>query len=453
MKTFEIKCVNMRAYRSVALVLGLGGLAVTSTTFVRLMARYGEIGAVAPVLVTLMVILLVKAFFKRERRVGVSDTEIVLFKKGGEMPLARLRLDQIALIRHTVRVADDHLSLYRRGGAAPAIKLSTFGESERVRALIDEIGRHTALVRSTIAEGRDEYLSADAVQSAPQAVRRIQKRHNPKRAVALVVVAALLVFFVAPFLLLLINKSGGGYQIGSDRVTWDGEPLALNVDQLEQLGLSIVKDSTRVYYNGTLLEWADAPSFEEIGPLFFRDRGGIYQDKQRLLAADKLVPLEGDFDAATLTAVDNVFYKDRDRLWYFNFELISTGSPLRPVELEGIDPATFEALDHIWYRDARSVYFGGWADLRRAEEVDRDTFEPLTWQVAKDRNNVYYLTRFLTTSENKQSQSTGRNDYAVLEGAHAPSFRMIDSRTFEDKFTVWTIGDPASGDAPTRQGK
>jgi len=416
---------------------------------VRLMARYGEIGMLAPVFVTLVVIFLVKAFFERKRRVGVSDTEIVLLKKGGQAPIARLRLDSIAMIRHTTRVADDHLTFYRRGEAAPAIKLSVVGQNEQVRELLDEIGRHVSLVRSSAADGWDEYLSTETVQAAPQAVRQIQKRTDPKRTIVVVVVVAL-VLFILPIMLLLINKSGEGYLIESDHVSWNGEPLALDRDQFEQLSMSIVKDSTRVYYNGTLLEWADAPSFEGIGPLFFRDRNGIYQDKQRLLAPGKLVPLEGDFDAETLTAVGE-FYKDRDRIYHFNFELIATGGPLRPVELESIDVATFESLDNSsWYRDARSVYFGGWADLRRAEEVDRDTFEILTELVAKDRNNVYYLTRFLR-SEGKDA--TERDNYTVLEGAHAPTFRVIDSRTFEDKFNIWTIGDPASGEAPERRRK
>ncbi|MDR2882275.1 MAG: DKNYY domain-containing protein [Alistipes sp.] len=247
-------------------------------------------------------------------------------------------------------------------------------------------------------------------------------------------------FAAVPLAFMAIRGTGEGYVIGVDGITHNGAPLDIDRDSFEWLGASIVKDSTRVYFHGQPVAWADAPTFEQIGPTFFRDRNGLYRETTSIFTENQLVPLTGDFDSETLTGVDHAFYKDKNRVYHFDFNFIAGGDPLEPVDVEGIDPATFEAVDEVpnvvWYRDAKWIYFGGWHDFRRAEEIDRDTFEVLSRQVAKDKNNVYHLTRGLRS---EGERATERDDYAVLKGAHAPSFRMIDQQTFEDRNTAWTI--------------
>lgn len=455
MKFFDLKCVNMKAYRAVVILTVIGGIILLTTTFVWLMARYGEGAVILPLIPVFFVIVFIKRFFRRDYRVGVSEQEVVLFIKGADVPVVRIRPGDIALIRHHVNIADDYLRIFRRGETAPAIKIATFNQSTQVHDLLAEISRHVELVHTTAKDGWSEYIAKAAAQSAPQHVEdlRRQQYQKPKRQMALIFAIVFLLLGVVPFVLIGIFKSGAGegYLREDGRITYNGVPIEIDLEQIERLGVgSIVKDSTRVYFNGELMAWADAATFEEIGNTFFRDRNGLYQEKRGLFTRDKLEPLTGDFDSETLTGVDNVFYKDKDHVYYFNFNLLSGKNPLKRVEIEGIDAATFEAVGHhLWYRDAHAVYFGGWADLRRTD-IDARTFEVLTWQVAKDKNHVYYLTRYLTQNDNRTGSE--RDNYAVLKGAHAPSFRMIDQRTFEDKNTTWTIGDEQAEPVTNRRG-
>ena len=125
----------------------------------------------------------------------------------------------------------------------------------------------------------------------------------------------------------------------------------------------------------------------------------------------------------------------------YYFELSLGGDKLNRVKIEGLDVGTFEEVPgafHLWYRDANRVYFGTWATLRVCPEIDRNTFEILSMTTSKDKNNVYYLTRGL---ESEGERATERDNYAILKGADAPTFRKVDEHNYRDKNTTWTIGN------------
>jgi len=444
MKYFELKGYNAKAFRA-ALLLGiLVVLVIFSFFFVGLIARYGEMG-VAVILVGILPLIFLKRAFRINYRVGVSDEEIIFYKNG--MPMhAKLQLSEIAMIRHRINMSDDYLHIFRRGERYPYINISTIGQSGQVREILVEIGKRVAFIKASGKRGWDEYINKEATQHTQAGIKQIRKQYKdpgkkngPIIALVAVGICALMIVPLA------FIKSEKGYSIGIDEITYNDVVLDINRSEYKWLGSSIVKDSSRVYFLGEVVEWADAPTFEEIGHTFFRDKNGLYREQLNFFTKNKLVPLTGDFDGETLVSVDRTFYKDKNRVYYFDYNLGAGKNPLKPVKIDGIDAATFEVPSGSqtwnWYQDKNHVYFGGWADFRRCPEIDRATFKVLTWQVAKDQNNVYYQTRHLT-AEGGNSRTTDRDNYAILKGAHAPSFRMIDRNTFEDKNTTWTIDGP-----------
>ncbi|WP_010600874.1 hypothetical protein [Pedobacter agri] len=49
---------------------------------------------------------------------------------------------------------------------------------------------------------------------------------------------------------------------------------------------------------------------------------------------------------------------------------------------------------------------------------------------------MYYITRGLKSD---QKEATEKADYAVLDGADAATFEMINSKEYRDKNRTWTI--------------
>ena len=443
MKYFDLKGYNAKAFRTIVLLGILATLIVFGFFFIGLLARYGEIGVVIPFLIALVVLLFLKRLFRTDYRVGVSEDQIVFLNKKSGMPLcAPIAPKEIAMIQHKINVGDNYLHFVRRGELRPFLRIATSGDLVQVREMLVEISKHTGFERTSTKHGWDQYISKEVIQNSPDSVREIRK-HNTDPGKKNGKIIGIVAIGLSALVLagIVWSDSEEGYIVGAHEITYNGEPLPLNPDESKWLGMSIIKDSSHVFFLGQIVEWADAPTFEEVGPTFFRDKNGLYREQINVFSRNKLLPLKGDFDGETLESVGNVFFKDKNRVYYFDYNLGSGNNPLKPVRIEGIDVPTFEKVDYLWYADKNHIYFGGWIDLRRCPEIDRPTFEVLTYQVAKDKNNVYYMTRFLT-SEGGNRTTTERDNYAILKGAHAPSFVRIDRDTFKDDYNTWTIGDP-----------
>lgn len=445
MKYFNLKGFNAKAFRATVLLGLLGFLVIGGFFFIGLVARHGEAGVIVPLLVVGIGLFLTKRLFRKNYRIGVSAEQIVFLNSKTGLPLCPpIAPQEIAMIQHKINLGDNYLHFIRRGEARPFLKISTLNESATVHELLVEIGKHTAFARNTTKHGWDQYISQEASEVAPEVMQKVQKRNtDPGKRNGRIIGIACLLFVVGAFVFMAVKKSDEGYRLGVDEITYNGIPLNINREEIEWLSSSVVKDSSQVFFLGQIVEWADTPTFEAFGPTFFRDKNGLYQEKINFFSQNELVPLQGDFDAETLTGVGHTFYKDKDRVYYFDYNLGAGKNPLKPLKIEGIDAATFQEVNYLWYADRNNVYFGTWADFRVCPEIDRETFEVLTYQVAKDKNNVYYMTRYLTSDEGN-SRTTERDNYTILKGAHAPSFVMIDHETFEDENTVWTIENSGS---------
>jgi hypothetical protein len=253
-----------------------------------------------------------------------------------------------------------------------------------------------------------------------------------KLIIVLVGVAIMALLFV-PF---LINPDNS-YEEKNGKMYFGNKELSgVNPDEVRMIDYYIIKDSSHIYYKNQILEWADRETFRMMRPPFFMDKNGIYYETHTLLGKREIKPLEGDYDKPTFHTVSNsTFFKDKNRVYQID---IWSGSkvPLSVVDIPEIDVATFEMEGNsYWYADKNHVYFGIF-DLKLCKEIDKATFETLSFQVAKDKNHVYYLTRNLKSDDRK---ATDYDDYAILNDADAPSFFMIDERNYKDKNTTWSI--------------
>lgn len=437
MKQFDLKCVRKRSFIAFAVVIFLTSLVITAFTFVRLMKLYGEMGALSPILAAIAVIIIGKQLFSSKCRIDITEQEIIYYKKNVIQSRAYLR--ELTMIRHKVNAANDFLTIYQQRATQPLIHIETDGEHDQINELLVALFATTPFIPHQSGNGWTEYLHRDNTKQDSGIVEHVQQRKvNKKRALIFAAIAGGFIFFVLPFIFLAVNKPRVGMQIGDDHVSYDGKPLDVNFAQVTWLSSSIVKDSTRVYFRDQILDWADAPTFEKIGSVLYKDKNGVYREQMNLLTKNKMIPLEGDYDAETLTEVCSSFFKDKNQVYSFQaFELIDKKHPLTPIKIEGIDPATFETVaPQLWYGDANHIYFGDWASLRICPEIDRETFEIVSSIVFKDKNNVYYLTRNLSSDDQK---ATERDNYAILTDADARTFRMIDQTTYADKDNEWTI--------------
>jgi len=260
---------------------------------------------------------------------------------------------------------------------------------------------------------------------------------SPRKSILIIVavgVAVMALLFI-PF---IINPDRSYEEKDGKMYFGDKELVGVNPREVRMIYYHIIKDSSHIYYKDQILEWADRETFRMMQPPFFMDKNGIYYETNSLLSKKEMKPLEGDYDKPTfrpVSASSSTFFKDKNRVYKID---IWSGSkaPLSVVDIPEIDVATFEKDGNsYWYKDKNYIYFGIF-DVKLCKEIDKETFETLSLQVAKDKNHVYYLTRGLK-SEGKKA--TDYDNYAILNDADAPTFFMIDERNYQDKNTTWSI--------------
>ena len=282
---------------------------------------------------------------------------------------------------------------------------------------------------------------ADALPA--DSIRKNVKKKNIKGAV--IGFALIIVFMVAVFYFLAGSK--GRYELDDNgNVVYNGKVLAgVNPEEFESYGYHTGKDSAYVYFKGERQEQLDAKTFESIDGHIFADKNGLYREPRWV--GSELEPLEG-IDKATFRSVGDRLYVDRSHV--YSLDLMAS-NPLVPMKGDNApDPATFEEIPNTYsfYRDARYVYHSSiYGRLKRSNEIDRNTFEALTYRVFKDKNHVYFLTFDLKQDGGNENEES--SDYDILRDADAASFTKISDTEFEDKYTTWSIESRDRNTAPS----
>lgn len=129
---------------------------------------------------------------------------------------------------------------------------------------------------------------------------------------------------------------------------------------------------------------ADTDSFEALSEAFGRDKNNVF-------FGEKIVP---GAEPASFKIFD--FYTGRDK-----------NSVYRGIKrCDECDAETFRVMDKNRYVDKNSAYAGSGDNLRRLPNVDVASYTGLNSSFSKDKDNVYYLDRY------------------IIAGADAPSFKL-----------------------------
>jgi hypothetical protein len=133
-------------------------------------------------------------------------------------------------------------------------------------------------------------------------------------------------------------------------------------------------------------------------------------------------------DVATLELVGKGYVKDKHRVYYETYSLIT---------LADADSATFQLLGESGAKDKNRVWFRSTI----IEGADSATFQFLDIYYAKDKNNVYFL-------KQEEAGDILVAWFTVLTGADLNSFVSIGDYYAKDKSHVYRYGEVVGGVNP-----
>lgn len=457
MKTFNVNSINRvglvaTAFPTVFLLMIAGMFQLPWI----LSNNYQYIALIAALGIVLLVFIILKKLFTRKYTVDISEKDIVITRPNGyriETPLnhiARLKL------RRTNQSYE--LTVYTTKTNSIFFKFDVSLAQEKtisflLKAIMADYNYVAGSESGKMGDSWQIYTNVDAVATNADTISFIntteKKRKTQHTLLGIGIFAMVMTILIAPF---FINPKAF-YDRKGDKIFFGNTELP-DVDPREAVTLSyhVLKDSSHIYYKDQILEWADRETFQCLREPFYMDKNGLYYETSNFYSKNKIVPLKGEFDAATFRPVSQYgssFFKDKNHI--YEIDVFKTGAPIAKVDIPGIDAETFQRLGNstFWYADKDRVYFSS-DKLKVCNEIDRASFEILTHEVYKDKNNVYFLTYNLKSDNQAKGEHNG---YAILEGADAPTFFKLGEKRFVDKNTEWTIsnGKESKGKTNTRR--
>ena len=442
MKTFELNSYRKKTFISIMIPF-IVVVFIAIIPFLPWIIRndHGIVAVIVVLTVLIFAVTILRKMLAKKYTVHISETLLEIREEGREVTSAPVNTIVMLKLRPTSN--SNEFTIYTSAVKSELIRFDALGQLDVIQSIIAELQQYGEYVvnnpTTKMGDAWTEYVNKSAVKSDIKSYTSIQSTIKAKnRKNSFIIVAVVIFIFAITILPFFINREAFYNRDGNKIFYGNKELVGVNIKEVEQLGYKILKDSSHVYYKDEILEWADRPTFVLIREPFYMDKNGIYYETSGLFSKHKIVPLAGEYDAATFCQIASFYYKDKNNLYHLEINILDGNKePLRKVVVPGLDITTFEAIDsHYWYRDKNKVYFSTWDELRPCDEIDRNTFEVLSLEVSKDKNHVYYLTRDLKSDEKK---ATKNDNYAILEGAHAPSFYKIDNRNYADKNTEWNI--------------
>ena len=443
MTTFELKSSNKKAFATILISMGIV-VFITSISFLPWIISndHGTVAVISVLVILIFMAAFLRKMLAKKYTIQISDT-LLEIRKDGKV-IASAPVESIVMLKLRPTANSNEFAIYTSAKQSELIQFDAVGQLEVIQNIISELeqyGEYVVNDQSTkMGDKWTEYINKNAVKRNAKSYKTVEssiKANNKKTTFVIVSVVLVILFFtILPF---FINPEAF-YERKGDKIFYGSkEVVGVNVNEAEQLGYKVIKDSSYVYYKGEILEWADRATFELIREPFYMDKNGVYYETSGLYSKHKIVPLKGEYDIATFRKIAEFYYKDKNNLYHLDIDILAGNKePLRKVVVSGLDIETFEYIEHshYWYKDKNKVYFSTWDELKPCDEIDRNTFEVLSFEVSKDKNHVYYLTRNLKTDDKK---ATKKDNYAILKGAHAPSFYKIDNKNYADENTEWSI--------------
>lgn len=446
MKQFEIKILNRKLLITIALPIAIVYIIFA---LLYIIDKTESSNSIVPMFLVAMIplgifIAILNKVCRKSYMVELDDSKIRLKRNG--LIEKSVNFSDIMLIRKSAQNQVTSLFIFTEGHQKPDIELLQVANAFAMQEIQDILlasNTYIATQRASKNQIFQEYINQSMINSQAAAIASLKSDKMPGKT-KLIIISTLVFFILVPILAIIVangTNNNDSYMFERDGIYFKDKKLDINPDEVARLNHNLIKDSSHVYYKGEILEWADRATFKSLQTPFYSDKNGVYYETNKMFTDNQILPLPGDYDHASFKAVGVSYYKDKNNLYKFNFSLTkSSENPLDKVDLEGIDLTTFEGVGdynaYYWFKDKNRVYFASEKKLKVADGIDSESFECLTWEVAKDKNHVYYITKDLKSDEHS---ATDYANYAILEGADAPTFEKVGYNEFKDKNTEWTI--------------
>ena len=227
------------------------------------------------------------------------------------------------------------------------------------------------------------------------------------------------------------------YEIKSKVKDVDIESFEPLKEDRELIGDYYAKDNKYVYFYGKKLKDVLPEGFETVKENYVKDSKNVYKIEAEITDS---IPISSDNKINT-----------------------------KKISLDGLDVKTFRALENSkdltsidYFVDKNNIYYA-YEDLEKIQGADKNSFEVLSYYIAKDKNNVYYngkkienvdsksfknFGNFIGKDKNRVFYITGNED---IKDADAESFEIMgDTYYFRDKNNIFVI--KYSNDFPAGQG-
>jgi len=227
------------------------------------------------------------------------------------------------------------------------------------------------------------------------------------------------------------------YEIKSKVKDVDIESFEPLKEDRELIGDYYAKDNKYVYFYGKKLKDVLPEGFETVKENYVKDRKNVYKIEAEITDS---IPISSDNKINT-----------------------------KKISLDGLDVKTFRALENSkdvtsidYFVDKNNIYYA-YENLEKIQGADKNSFEFLSYYIAKDKNNVYYNGKkmenvdsksfknfgdFIGKDKNRVFYITGNED---IKDADAESFEIMgDTYYFRDKNNIFVI--KYSNDFPAGQG-
>ena len=227
------------------------------------------------------------------------------------------------------------------------------------------------------------------------------------------------------------------YEIKSKVKDVDIESFEPLKEDRELIGDYYAKDNKYVYFYGKKLKDVLPEGFETVKENYVKDSKNVYKIEAEITDS---IPISSDNKINT-----------------------------KKISLDGLDVKTFRALENSkdvtsidYFVDKNNIYYA-YENLEKIQGADKNSFEVLSYYIAKDKNNVYYngkkmenvdsksfknFGNFIGKDKNRVFYITGNED---IKDADASSFEIMgDTRYFRDKNNIFVI--KYSNDFPDREG-
>lgn len=190
----------------------------------------------------------------------------------------------------------------------------------------------------------------------------------------------------------------------------------------------LVKDG-KVYYNGEIVNGADARTFEWIGGSWYgKDRNNVYYEGEKI----------GKLANGKVERVNDYLVKSGNTLYFFDWKIDSLKDSNPEIIINGESGIRYYIKDNknIYFLERNIEFLEFDGKLVLLKNIDYSTFDVIDkkyFRHVKDKNGIYYILN---------------GNSIKLEGVDKNSFKIVDYAFLTDKNSVYYKGSKLDNISP-----